>query len=204
MTTTTQLTEEAQRFLLDTAIEAVRARLEERAPAPVTSAPLHGTEPPPEVHQPGASFVTLREGRRLLGCVGSMLPVRPLDVDVAANAVNAAFADPRLPALTPEEFVTMEVKISVLTPLVPMAVRSLRELQSTIVPGEDGLLIQSGMRRGTFLPSVWEQVSSVDEFLTMLWRKAGLRPGTWPSNITVERYQTYEFGDPGPRAPISR
>ena len=66
----------------------------------------------------------------------------------------------------------------------------------------DGLLIQAGSRRGTFLPSVWEQVRSTDDFLSMLWSKAGLRPGSWPRGLTVERYRTHEFGDPGPRDPI--
>lgn len=201
MTTTTQLDTEAQRLLLDIAVEAVRTRLEGRA-AP-TGRTADDSPIPVELARPGASFVTLRDGRRLLGCVGSMAPIRPLATDVAANAVSAAFADPRMPALTPAEFETMEVKISVLSPLVPMPVHSLDELRARVVPGKDGLLIQSGSRRGTFLPSVWEQVPSVDEFLSMLWLKAGLPPGTWPADLVVERYRTFEFGDPGPRPAIN-
>ena len=51
---------------------------------------LHLPEPasiPDEAAAPGAAFVTLRRDGRLLGCIGSMEPVRPLAIDVA---------DPRL------------------------------------------------------------------------------------------------------------
>ncbi len=199
--TTETISGAAQRFLLDTAVEAIRAHLEHRRLGPV---PIPDAEPGPpiEAREPGASFVTLREGRQLLGCVGSMSPVRPLQEDVAANALNAAFADPRLPLLTPGEFETMEVKVSVLGPLEPIEVRSLTQLAAVVRPGVDGLLVSGGSHRGTFLPSVWEQVTSVEEFLSMLWSKAGLRPGAWPRGLHVERYQTTEFGDPGPRRPI--
>jgi hypothetical protein len=52
------------------------------------------------------------------------------------------------------------------------------------------------------LPSVWPKVRDLAEFLDVLWRKAGLAPGTWPGGTRVSRYTTEEFGDPGPRAPI--
>lgn len=202
--TTTVLSDAGRRFLLDTAVESIRAHLEHRRPVSVPGSNGDGSGVAAEVHEPGASFVTLRDGAQLLGCVGSMTPVRSLSVDVAVNALNAAFADPRLPALTPEEFERMEVKISVLGPLEALGVPSMAELQSAVRPGVDGLLITAGNHRGTFLPSVWEQVRSPNEFLDMLWRKAGLRPGTWPPNLRIERYRTTEFGDPGPRPPIAR
>jgi AmmeMemoRadiSam system protein A len=186
----------AERTLLAAAEEAVRARLEGRDRRPVDDSAGR------EVTDPGASFVTLREDGRLLGCVGTMVPRQALIDDVAGNAVNAAFADPRLPSLQPEEFARMEIKVSVLGPLEPMDVASLPELRSAVEPDVDGLLIQAGSRRGTFLPSVWEQVRSVDRFLAMLWEKAGLRPGSWPRNLEILRYRTLEFGTAGPREPI--
>lgn len=203
MTTATTFTSDEQRFLVDTAVEAVRSRLEGRTFGGFATPQSLGLGVDAQVRRPGASFVTLRGGRRLLGCVGSVAPVRPLAEDVAANALNAAFADPRLPALTAEEFASMEVKISVLGPLERIEVSSRDDLCAAIVPGEDGLLIAAGAHRGTFLPSVWEQVGSPEEFLAMLWSKAGLRPGVWPRNLSVERYHTVEFGEPGPRPPIA-
>ena len=187
-----------RRSLLDLAVTAIRARLEGQRLV-VDHARLS-----PALAAPGASFVTLRAGERLLGCIGTMQPADPLADDVAHNAEQAAFADPRLPSLTPDEFAVMEVKVSVLSPLERLAVHSPAELAAVVVPGVDGLLLDSRRARGTFLPSVWEQLPAVDDFLAHLWRKAGLRPFAWPDDLQVLRYRTLEFGDPGPRAPIQR
>ena len=187
-----------RRALLDLAVTAVRARLEGQR-LHIDHARLS-----PALAAPGASFVTLREGERLLGCIGTIQPTDPLADDVAHNAEQAAFADPRLPSLTPAEFAVMEVKVSVLSPLERLAVRSPAELAAVVVPGLDGLLLDSRRARGTFLPSVWEQLPAVDDFLDHLWRKAGLRPYAWPDDLQVLRYRTLEFGDPGPRPPIQR
>lgn len=184
-----------QRVLLDVAVEAVRARLESR---PARAVPGGS----PALDEPGASFVTLRQGEALLGCIGTIEAVEPLVVDVAHNAERAAFADPRLPAVTPAQFEVMDVKVSVLSPLEELAVHDARQLAAVVVPGVDGLLLDSRRHRGTFLPSVWEQLPTVDEFLSHLWHKAGLRPYAWPDDLRVLRYRTTEFGDPGPRAPI--
>jgi AmmeMemoRadiSam system protein A len=187
-----------EQTLLAAAEEAVRARLEERpAVRPAVS---------DELQEPGATFVTLRMpvDDRLLGCVGTMVPLRPLVDDVMANAVASAFADPRLPSLTPAEFAVMEIKISVLGPLEPMDVDSYDDLLATVKPGVDGLLIDAGSYRATFLPSVWEQVGDDPRrFCDLLWRKAGLRPETWPRRMTVRRYHTVEFGTHGTRRPIN-
>ena len=64
------------------------------------------------------------------------------------------------------------------------------------------MLIEAGRSRGTFLPSVWEQLPAVEDFMGHLWRKAGLTPGSWPDRLLVWRYRTVELGDEGPRPPI--
>jgi AmmeMemoRadiSam system protein A len=187
-----------RQLLLDVAVEAIRADLEHRPPQPPVDVP-------PALREPGASFVTLRDGPRLLGCIGTILPIRPLIEDVADNARGAAFRDPRMPALTEAEFARMSVHVSVLTPLEPLeplGVDSLAALRAVVRPGVDGLLIEAGMRRGTFLPSVWEQLPDTDAFLEHLWRKAGLRPGTWSRGMRVSRYRSIEWGDDHTRAPI--
>lgn len=167
---------------------AIHARLHDERPPR-----LDRVTEPPALWRPGASFVTLRRGGTLRGCIGSLEPRRPLAVDVADNATRAAFADPRFPPLTAEEAADLDIKISVLTPPEPVEVHSLAELRATVRPGIDGLLIEAGGHRGTFLPSVWDQLPGVDEFLTQLWHKAGLRPGDWPPGLRVSRYRTEEF-----------
>jgi hypothetical protein len=52
-------------------------------------------EPVPELAEPGATFVTLTQGGQLRGCIGSLEAYRPLAIDVAENALAAAFRDHR-------------------------------------------------------------------------------------------------------------
>jgi AMMECR1 domain-containing protein len=63
----------------------------------------------------------------------------------------------------------------------------------------NGFTVEAGQRRATLLPSVWPKVRDGDEFLGVLWAKAGLRPGEWPRHIAISRYTTVEQHDPGPR-----
>jgi AmmeMemoRadiSam system protein A len=157
---------------------------------------LPGSEDvPPEADRAGAAFVTLRRDGHLLGCIGTMEPSRPLATDVAAHAFDAAFRDPRLPAVTLDDWEHMDIEISVLGPLEVLDVHDRAALKAALRPGTDGVLLTSSEGRGTFLPSVWHQVRSPEEFLDMLWRKAGLRAGRWPSDLVVERYQVEEFGE---------
>jgi AmmeMemoRadiSam system protein A len=121
---------------------------------------------------------------------------------VADNAVGAAFHDPRMPALTPFEFGRMNLHVSVLSALVRLDVRGRAELLDRLTPGIDGLLIEAGRHRGTFLPSVWRQLPDPPDFVDQLWRKAGLTPRDWPANLRVWRYGVTEFGEAGPRPAI--
>jgi AmmeMemoRadiSam system protein A len=184
------LDDAGRRQLVEVAREAVRVGLAERRQyLPDTTAMAS------PLREPAATFVTLRRREDLLGCIGTMEPVRPLADDVARNAASAAFADPRLPAVTWDDFEHMTVKISVLGELSALDVKGVEELAQVARPHVDGLLVADGQRRGTFLPSVWEQVPDPKDFLEMLWQKAGLAPGAWPRTLRVFRYETLEFGD---------
>lgn len=150
--------------------------------------------------EPAATFVTLERDGRLLGCVGTLEAHQPLAIDVADHALAAAFDDPRVPPVTIDDLPTMSVKVSVLSPSSPIAARTFGELRAAIRPGIDGITIAAdGRHRATLLPSVWEKVPDVDEFLDALSLKAGLRPRTWPPGVLVSRYTTAEECDPGPR-----
>jgi AmmeMemoRadiSam system protein A len=155
---------------------------------------------PGELREDGASFVTLERDGGLLGCIGTLRAEQPLGVDVALHGVAAAFSDPRLPAIRDDDFRHMSVKVSVVSPLEPMDVTSSDELVAALEPGRTGLLVEARRGGATFLPSVWSHVSGREEFLHLLWRKAGWRPGTWPDGIRASRYTTVEVGNPGPRA----
>ncbi len=148
------------------------------------------TDWPEELRRPGACFVTLKKGAELRGCIGTVEAHRPLVQDISENAYAAAFQDPRFPPLRGEELAALTIHLSVLSPPRPIEFGSEQELLEKIRPGVDGLILSEGQHRGTFLPSVWEQIPERNEFLAQLKRKAGLAPDYWSSAIKVERYET--------------
>ncbi len=147
----------------------------------------------PRLQQPGASFVTLEKNHQLRGCIGSLEAYQPLAQDVAQNAYAAAFRDPRFPPLGQNEMAALEIHISVLSQPEPMHVSSEADLLAQIRPGKDGLIFASGSHRGTFLPSVWEQLPRATEFVRHLKLKAGLPAEGWPADMQVSRYETESF-----------
>lgn len=140
--------------------------------------------------EPRASFVTLHREGELRGCTGSLVPDAPLVVGVARNAFRSAFADPRFPPLARAEQDSLEISVSVLSPLEPLGARSERELLAKLRPGIDGLVLREGERGATFLPSVWEGLPEPGAFLDALRRKAGLPEGHWSDALRFERYTT--------------
>jgi AmmeMemoRadiSam system protein A len=142
-----------------------------------------------------ASFVTLQRQRQLRGCIGHLEAVQPLVVDVAENAFAAAFRDPRFAPLGAEEWPEVDIHLSILTPPEALHFRDEADLLGQIQPGEDGLILQDGPNRGTFLPSVWDSLPDAHDFLTHLKLKAGLAANHWSGRVEVYRYHTESFGD---------
>lgn len=157
----------------------------------------------PALAQAAATFVTLERGAALLGCIGTLEATEPLVVNVARNAWNAAFADPRLPSVTDDDYAVMNVKVSVLSPLSPVKARSWRDVHRMVKPGVDGILVEAPGHRATLLPSVWEKLPDAAEFLDVLWHKAGLRPRDWLPGTKVRRYTTEELSREDPRAGVT-
>ena len=143
-----------------------------------------------------ATFVTLQIEGALRGCIGVLEAIRPLVVDVACNAFAAAFEDPRFPPMTSPELRRLDIHLSVLSPSEPMHFGSESDLLEQIRPGIDGLILEDRGRRGTFLPSVWEQLPRPADFLEHLRHKAGLPSHYWSDTLAVSRYTTESFGAP--------
>ncbi|MGA8115781.1 MAG: AmmeMemoRadiSam system protein A [Actinocatenispora sp.] len=161
------------------------------------------TPPPvlPVLLAPGASFVTLTRRGRLLGCIGSLEPVRPLHLDVARNAARA-MRDPRMPPVSAADWPELDISVAVLTPPEPLAVRDRDALLAALRPGVDGVLVTDGTHRATFLPAVWQKLPEPARFLDQLLVKGGWPAGGWPADTRVSRYRTLEFKDPAPRGPL--
>ena len=144
---------------------------------------------------PFSTFVTLTRSRALRGCVGSLKSSSPLAQSVADSAFKAAFRDSRFAPLEAGEISDIHIEISVLSELEPLAVADRADLLNRLRPGEDGLLLQDGNYRATFLPKMWEMFSEPEKFLDQLLVKAGLSGDYWSQTISFERYRAFSFGE---------
>ncbi len=142
---------------------------------------------------PGAAFVTLTRHGRLRGCIGSLEAHRPLWRDVEANARAAAFDDPRFAPMTADEWPDTRVEVSILSPARPMDFSGEADALAQLRPGIDGVILEHGWHRATFLPQVWEQLPDPREFMAHLKNKAGLSPDFWADGIRLSRYTVEKF-----------
>lgn len=148
---------------------------------------------------PLASFVTLTTGGALRGCIGGLYPTVPLAEDVQMHAYAAAREDPRFPPVQPEELAAIQIEISVLSAPEPLVYSSPDDLLRRLRPGIDGVIVQSGRKRATFLPQVWEKVPAPEAFLEFLCEKAALAPDAWRTGeLEVFTYQVELFEEDSP------
>lgn len=148
---------------------------------------------PRPLRQQRASFVTLNLNGKLRGCIGSLKAHRPLITDIASNAQSAAFRDPRFKPLTAEEYIAIELHLSILSEPAPLSVTRREDLIAALRPGIDGLIIKQGGAQATYLPSVWEQLPDPEQFVASLRVKAGLDAAGWRPDTQLFTYQTEAF-----------
>lgn len=129
------------------------------------------------------AFVTLHVGKRLRGCIGVIVAKEPLGETVVRCAASAALEDPRFRPMQPEELATLEIEISLLSPLEPIR-------PEEIEIGKHGLLVEQGFHRGLLLPQVaTEHHLEREQFLKETCFKAGLPADSWKAPGT----QIYGF-----------
>lgn len=165
--------------LLQLARAEIAGRLGEDAPRPADHAWLN---------EPGATFVTLTRTGELRGCIGTLEAHRPLGIDVRENALAAAFRDPRFMPLSREDYPGVRVEVSLLSPMQQIEVPDEVSALATLRPHVDGVALEFGQYRATFLPQVWAQLPEPAEFLAHLKRKAGLPMDFWAEGVRLARY----------------
>ncbi|MBE0620680.1 MAG: AmmeMemoRadiSam system protein B [Burkholderiales bacterium] len=144
-----------------------------------------------------ASFVTLTRDGRLRGCIGSLEAQRPLGEDVSHNALAAAVSDPRFAPLTREELVGTRIEVSILSAPKLVAFADHADMIAQLRPGEDGLILECGGARATFLPQVWESLPDPERFVAELKRKAGLAPEASTAKCRIQRYSALKWKEEG-------
>ena len=140
------------------------------------------------------TFVTLKIDGRLRGCIGSLTSNESILTGIKLNALNAAFRDPRFPALTADEFEHVDIEISILTKPQPVEYTDYSDLLSKLRVNVDGVIIRKGRAGATFLPQVWKQLPEPEIFLSRLCAKAGFSTDSWKNTkLEVLTYQVQYF-----------
>ena len=143
----------------------------------------------PHLSEMRGAFVTLHLAGQLRGCVGFVQPTRGLYHTILEAALNAAFHDPRFLPVSEEEAPGLEVEISVLSPLQPIA-------PEQVVVGRHGLVVSRGLSRGLLLPQVAvENGWDAPTFLEQTCLKAGLPADAWKRGATLQAFTAEVFGE---------
>jgi AmmeMemoRadiSam system protein B/AmmeMemoRadiSam system protein A len=178
-----------RRGLLDAALAAIDYGIKQGAQPNVTLRSV-----PQPLLAMRATFVTLTLKGELRGCIGAMVPQRPLILDVMHSAYRAAFSDPRFAPLSAQELAQLEIEISILSTPRLIEAASEQHLLKALRPDKDGLIIDDAGRRALFLPKVWQAVPQPQAFLQHLKAKAGMPAEHWSDNFRAYRFTTETFG----------
>ncbi len=149
---------------------------------------------PDPLRPPAATFVTLKHGSKLRGCIGTVEPKRPLAVDVVENTFGAGFKDPRFTPLSYGELKNLSISISLISPVERIDFTDEEDLMRQLRRKTDGLLIQSDRARGLFLPQVWIDLKEPRDFLDHLKKKAGIDRPLRSSRDQASRFMARPLG----------
>jgi AmmeMemoRadiSam system protein A len=173
-----------RRALLDLARRSIDAHVAGRRP---DRQPLEGI-----FATRGGAFVTLHHRGELRGCIGHIGADEPLGEVIQRCAVSAASEDPRFAPVAAADLPELQVEVSVLGPLIPIAG------PDDIVVGRDGVVVEQAWHRGLLLPQVaveWQW--DAPTFLAHTCHKAGLPRDAWKHGASMWRFEAEVFGESG-------
>ncbi|MBU1077138.1 MAG: AmmeMemoRadiSam system protein B [Spirochaetes bacterium] len=177
------LTEDEKKFLLKIARETLESHVKNKK---IPDFKIKNDK----LKQDAGAFVTLNIDHNLRGCIGYIVPIKPLYQAVIDNAINASSKDHRFPQVTEKELKNIKIEISVLTP--PTPVNSYKD----IVIGKHGIILKKGFHQSVFLPQVApEQKWDLETTLSHLSSKAGLSPDEWKSGTSFEVFTAIVFSE---------
>ena len=181
-----------RRMLLQLAREAIAAHVGQPRQSTNESAIESAIRNPQSaiLDRPGGAFVTLRKGGELRGCIGHIEPSERLGDVVPRCAVAACSTDPRFPPVTAGELDAVDIEVSLLGALEPIAG------PEDISVGRHGLVVERGWHRGLLLPQVateWEWDAGA--FLAHTCEKAGLPRDAWKQGAKIWRFEAEVFAE---------
>lgn len=185
--------------MFDTSREQTLLHLARAAIAKELGFISHDLPRPAWMEEPGATFVTLTLHGQQRGCIGSLEASRPLIDDVRHNAIAAAFDDPRFAPLTKEEFADVIIDVALLSTPEPIRFSSEKDVLTQLNPGLDGVTLECGSNRATFLPNAWADLPDPQVFLAHLKSQAGLPEDFWSDDIKLSRFTIRKWRECGQR-----
>lgn len=155
---------------------------------------------PAVLQEERATFITINKNGQLRGCIGTIQAHQPLIADVVENAYKAAMKDPRFPPIQEDETPSLELSISLLSPMAAMSFSDEANFMDQVRPKIDGLIIADQGKRSVFLPQVWESIPDPVEFVRRLKQKAGLPADHWSASFQAWRFTAISL-KAAPKAP---
>jgi len=155
----------------------------------------HALKTYPDFKEDGAAFVTINTepNEQLRGCIGSLHAYRPLYKDIISNAQAAALHDPRFLPLTLEELKHIKIEVSILSEPKVLVYHDIKDLESKVVPFQDGIVLKLNGKQATYLPQVWEQLPKFDDFFSSLCLKASLSNDCLSQHPEISTYTVKKY-----------
>lgn len=145
--------------------------------------------PDPIFLEKAGVFVSLHKDGELRGCIGYIEPIASIWDAIAENTISAATADFRFQEVSADELGEIKIEISILTPPVSCALND-------IAQGKDGVIIQDGAHKATYLPQVWNDLKDNEQFFSSLCQKAELDSNCWHHQSTkFYKYNAIVFSE---------
>jgi AmmeMemoRadiSam system protein A len=131
-------------------------------------------------------FISLHKKDKLRGCIGNIQPILTIWDAITENTSAAAQEDIRFAPVTEFEIPEITIEISILT--------KPEECTADDIQQGDGVIIQQGEYKATYLPQVWETIPDKNDFLSSLCKKAGLEGDCYLDKITkIYKYHAIVF-----------
>lgn len=141
---------------------------------------VSGGLPDEMLEKRAGTFVSLKKGGRLRGCIGTTGPTRRnIAEEIISNAISAGTRDPRFDPVEPEELDKIAYSVDILKEAEP--VNSIEELDVI----KYGVIVRSGMRSGLLLPNL-EGVDTPEKQVSIALQKAGISPN---EKYSMERFE---------------
>ncbi|MBN1190405.1 MAG: AmmeMemoRadiSam system protein B [Dehalococcoidales bacterium] len=138
-----------------------------------------------EMKEKAGTFVCIKKGGDLRGCIGTFEPTRSnVAEEIVANAISTATSDPRFEPVEADELKDLDYTVDVLTRPEPVSG------PDQLDPKKYGVIVEAGFRRGLLLPDL-EGVDTIEDQVNICRQKGGIGPRE-PVNLyrfEVKRYK---------------